>query len=154
MSALQIHPFLTNKPNFRKSQVNVNKVLTADYEKWTLGQLGKTNPIQTQYKPNSKPIQTQLKPKQTQFKPKRTQFQCSIMLNCAIYKANTSTGPGNWRESADTYCDRENTLEKYSGMAMIVHNVACTTFRPKGNSNSRSKYAFEVETIQFGGKQL
>jgi BASS family bile acid:Na+ symporter len=36
---------------------------------WTLGGVGKTNPIQTQYKPNSKPIQSQLKPKQTQFKP-------------------------------------------------------------------------------------
>jgi hypothetical protein len=57
--------------------------------KWTLGQLGKTNPIQTQFKPNtnpkqtqnkpnSNPIQTQYKPKtnpiQTQYKPKQTQF--------------------------------------------------------------------------------
>jgi hypothetical protein len=32
---------------------------------WTLGQLGKTNPIQTQYKPN----QTQLKPKKCKNKP-------------------------------------------------------------------------------------
>jgi len=30
--------------------------------KWTLGQVGKTNPIQTQFKANSKPIQTQYKP--------------------------------------------------------------------------------------------
>jgi hypothetical protein len=35
--------------------------------KWTLGQLGKTKPIQTQYKPNSKPI----KAKQTQFQSQK-----------------------------------------------------------------------------------
>ncbi len=84
-------------------------------------------PKQTQFKPK----QTQFKPKQTQFKPKQTKFQCSI-----------------------TYYDRENTLVKCCEMAMIVHNVASTTFWPKGNRNSRSKYAFEVETIYFGGKPL
>jgi hypothetical protein len=57
-SALQIGPFCTNKPNFRKSQMNVSDFITTDYEKRTLGRVGKTNPIQTQYKPN----QTQLKP--------------------------------------------------------------------------------------------
>ena len=49
MSALQIKLFMQNKPNFRKSQMNVNKVLTKDYEKRTLGERGKnepkTNPI-------------------------------------------------------------------------------------------------------------
>jgi hypothetical protein len=30
---------------------------------------------QTQFKPNTKPIQTQSKPKQTQYKAKQTQFQ-------------------------------------------------------------------------------
>jgi len=39
---------MQNKANFRKSQMNVNKVLTRDYEKKTLGQRGKkqsqTNP--------------------------------------------------------------------------------------------------------------
>jgi hypothetical protein len=60
---------MQNKPNFRKSQMNVNKVLTKDYEKRTLGERGKTNPIQTQ----SKPIQSQLKPIKCQNKPKQTQ---------------------------------------------------------------------------------
>jgi len=63
---LQIRLFMQNKPNFRKSQVNVNKVLTKYYENWTLGQRGKnkpnSNPIQTQFKPNSNPIQTQTNP--------------------------------------------------------------------------------------------
>ena len=68
MSPLQINFFMQNKAKFRKSQMNVNKVLTKDYEKRTLGERGKN-------KPNSNPIQTQSKPKQTQYKPKQTQFQ-------------------------------------------------------------------------------
>jgi hypothetical protein len=39
---------MQNKPNFRKSQMNVTKVLTKDYEKRTLGQAGK----QSQFKAN------------------------------------------------------------------------------------------------------
>jgi len=69
--ALQIHPFLTNKANFRKSQMNVTDLLTMDYEKkdtWSGGKnKPKTNPIQSQYKPNTNPIQSQYKPKQSQF---------------------------------------------------------------------------------------
>ncbi len=45
---------MQNKPNFRKSQMNVSSVLTTDYENksnWTLGQ----------NKPNSNPIKPNLK---------------------------------------------------------------------------------------------
>jgi len=79
-SALQIRLFMQNKPNFRKSQMNVNKVLTKDYENVTLGKRGKN-------KPNSKPIQTQsnpikanIMPKQTQYKAKQSQFHRQKML--------------------------------------------------------------------------
>jgi hypothetical protein len=51
--------------------MNVNKVLTKDYEKWTLGHVGKTNPIQSQFKPK----QTQLKPKKCQNKPNSKPIQ-------------------------------------------------------------------------------
>jgi len=51
--ALQIHPFLQNKANFRKSQMNVTKVLTKEYENGTLGKRGKN-------KPNSNPIKANL----------------------------------------------------------------------------------------------
>jgi len=48
-SPLQIRPFMQNEPNSRKSQMNVNNLLTRDYEKRTLGERGKnepkTNPI-------------------------------------------------------------------------------------------------------------
>ncbi|MHC4653786.1 MAG: hypothetical protein ACYTDW_17260 [Planctomycetota bacterium] len=76
--SLQIGPFCSNKPNFRKSQMYVNKVITTDYEKRTLGQAGKTNPIQSQSNPiqsQSNPIKANKKPKQTQYKPKQSQFQ-------------------------------------------------------------------------------
>jgi len=63
--------FMQNKPNFRKSQMNVTDLLRMDYEKkdtWSGGK-NKPNskPIQSQFKPNSNPIQTQYKPKQSQF---------------------------------------------------------------------------------------
>jgi len=58
MSALQIRLFMQNKANFRKSQMNVNKVLTTDYvqmDTWSIRKnKAKTNPKQTQTKPNSK----------------------------------------------------------------------------------------------------
>jgi len=80
--SLQIAPFLTNKPNFRKSQMNVNNLITMDYEKKDTWSSGKnkpnTKPIQTQYKPNSKPIQTQFKPKQTQFRRKKMLLYLTI----------------------------------------------------------------------------
>jgi len=47
---------MQNKPKLQRSQMNVNKVLTKDYEKKTLGERGKnkpkTNPKQTQTNPN------------------------------------------------------------------------------------------------------
>ncbi|KPJ62407.1 hypothetical protein AMJ44_15640 [candidate division WOR-1 bacterium DG_54_3] len=54
-SALQIHLFMQNK--------------AANMKKWTLGQVGKTKPIQTQFKANTKPIQTQFKPNTNPNKP-------------------------------------------------------------------------------------
>ncbi len=65
---------MQNKPNFRKSQMNVNKVLTKDYEKRTLGERGKNKPNSNPIKANTKPIKANKMPKQTQFKPNQTQF--------------------------------------------------------------------------------
>ncbi|MGB2809358.1 MAG: hypothetical protein WBC22_16570 [Sedimentisphaerales bacterium] len=58
--------FMQNKANFRKVKLNVNKVLTKDYEKMDTWWSGKN-------KPNSNPIQTQYKPNQTQLKPIKCQ---------------------------------------------------------------------------------
>jgi len=69
--ALQIHLFLTNKANFQKSQVNVTVFITRNYgqmDTWSSEKnKANSNPIQTQFKANTKPKQTQFKPKQTQF---------------------------------------------------------------------------------------
>ena len=44
-----------NKPNLLEAQMNANKVLTKNYEEYRPPTPPKTNPIQTQYKPNSNP---------------------------------------------------------------------------------------------------
>jgi hypothetical protein len=86
MSALQISLFCSNKPNFRKSEMNVNKVLTKDYDKMDTWSIGKnkpnSNPIQTQFKPNSNPIKAKTNPKQTQTKP-ISDYPCIFQL--AVY---------------------------------------------------------------------
>ncbi|MHC4735984.1 MAG: hypothetical protein ACYTDW_16230, partial [Planctomycetota bacterium] len=90
--SLQIAPFCSNKPNFRKSQMNVNKVLTTDYEQLDTWSSGKNKPNSNPIQSQTNPIKANKTPKQTQYKAKQTQFQCSKMLNSAIYTANTSTG--------------------------------------------------------------
>ena len=47
---------MQNKPNFRKTKMNLNSYLTKDYENERLHWTGKTKPIQTQYKANTNPI--------------------------------------------------------------------------------------------------
>ena len=64
-SSLQISSFMQNKPNFLDALMNVNSLITVDYEKKTLGERGKTKPIQSQLKP----IKANIMPKQSQFKP-------------------------------------------------------------------------------------
>jgi hypothetical protein len=45
---------MQNEPNFRKAKMNVNNVLTKDYEEKTLGEHGKnepkTNPIKANFR--------------------------------------------------------------------------------------------------------
>ena len=63
----KIKLFLQNEPNFRKSQMNLTALLTREYvqmDTWSIGKnKPKTNPIQSQYKANSKPKQSQNKAK-------------------------------------------------------------------------------------------
>ncbi len=79
VSALQINLFMQNKANFRKSQMNVNELLTRDYEKRTLGEHGKNEPKTNPIKANKMPKQTQLKPNLSRRslwrRRKQTQFQ-------------------------------------------------------------------------------
>jgi len=85
-SALQISPFMQNKANFRKSQINISTFITKSYEQLTMNNELKnkanSNPIQTQYKANSNPKQTQNKPNT---KPIKSNFKgkkrCRTLLN-------------------------------------------------------------------------
>ncbi len=52
----QFEAIMQNKPNFRKTKMNLNSYLTTDYENERLADTGKTNPIQTQYKAKTNPI--------------------------------------------------------------------------------------------------
>jgi hypothetical protein len=82
-SSLQNNLFMQNKANYRKVKLNVNKVLTKDYDQMDTWSIRKTKPIQSQLKPikaNSKPIKANIMPKQTQFKPKQTQFLPAISV--------------------------------------------------------------------------
>ena len=102
---------MQNKANFPKSQMNVNKVLTREYEKkdtwWSGKKQSQTNPNKAnlqkaqmnvtklltkdyenklnwalyENKANSNPIKANKMPKQTQFKPKQTQFQTKCTLS-------------------------------------------------------------------------
>jgi hypothetical protein len=64
---------MQNKPNFRKSQMNISDYITREYEKkdtWLAGKnKANSNPIQSQ----SNPIKANKMPKQTQYKAKQTQ---------------------------------------------------------------------------------
>jgi hypothetical protein len=89
MSPLQIRLFMQNKANFRKSQMNVNNVLTKDYDKMDTWSSGKTKPIKANSKPikaNPKPIKANKMPKQTQFKPNLSRRSLWRRRNKAKFK--------------------------------------------------------------------
>ena len=69
--------------------MNVNNVLTKDYENicdWTLGENEpKTNPI----KANSNPIKANKMPKQTQYKANQTQFHNRLNREMSVYGKNS-----------------------------------------------------------------
>ena len=68
MSALQIQLFMQNKAKFQKVKLSVTIEMKKDYDQmdtWSIRKnKPKTNPIQSQYKPNTNPIlQYRLPPK-------------------------------------------------------------------------------------------
>ena len=66
---LQISPFLPNKPNFRKAEIDASSVFTKDYENLWLFKSLKNKPNSNPNKANLRLIQIHSKPKQSQFKP-------------------------------------------------------------------------------------
>ncbi|MHC4889941.1 MAG: hypothetical protein ACYTEO_10825, partial [Planctomycetota bacterium] len=68
---LQIAPFMQNKPNFRKSQMNVSIFSQKAYENISDWTLGKNKPNQSQLSQRD----TQYAIRDTKYKPNQTQFQ-------------------------------------------------------------------------------
>jgi hypothetical protein len=52
----QFESIMQNKPNFRKTKMNLNSYLTKDYENKRLCICGQNKPNQSQYKANTNPI--------------------------------------------------------------------------------------------------
>jgi hypothetical protein len=81
-SSLQIRLFMQNEPNFRKSQMNVNKVLTKDYDTKDTWSIGKNEPKTNPNEPKTNPIKAKTNPIQTQSKP-ISDYPCIFEL--AVY---------------------------------------------------------------------
>ena len=78
---------MQNKPNLRNDKMNTTLDMTSIYMILSAGSGQKTKPIQTQFKANSNPIQTQLKPKQTQNKANsNTILKIRILSNVNLGK--------------------------------------------------------------------
>ena len=99
VSALQIHLFMQNEPKFRKSQMNVTKVLTREYDLMDTWSIGKNEP-------KTNPKRTQNEPKRTQTNPNKAKFEKAKMnvtkvltkdyekkLNWAICENEPKTNP-------------------------------------------------------------
>ena len=82
---------MQNKAKFRKVKLNVNKVLTSDYEQMDTWSSGKKQSQTNPNKAKSNPIKANIMPKQTQFKPKQTQFQKQAMVSKAQPKKQIVT---------------------------------------------------------------
>jgi hypothetical protein len=81
--SLQIRLFIQNEPKFRKVKLNVNKVLTKDYEQMDTWWSGKNEP---KTNPN--------KAKQTQFQPKKCQNKANSNPTCrGVASGEAGTNP-------------------------------------------------------------
>jgi len=83
--SLQISPFMQNKANFPKSQMNVTNLLTTNYEQLTMNYVQKNKANTKPNKANTKPIQTQSNPispaHKTTYDIRHTQYEINSWLN-------------------------------------------------------------------------
>jgi len=104
----KINSFLQNKPNSPKSQINVNKVLTRDYENVHLTPRPKTNPI----KPNSKPISPKTKPISPETNPIKPNANSQIPTG----KLQRISKPGTNFEGKKMQFDKTNETRLISAL--------------------------------------
>jgi hypothetical protein len=130
MSALQIHLFMQNKPNFRKSQMNVSSLLTKDYDKkdtwWSGKNKPNSNPIQSQFKANTKPIKANSNPIQTQFQSQYMLLRLTISnsLKSLGYYADEIEAPNAYYRPAGKYPGRFNNY-KYVNLEKLKNLTNC-----------------------------
>ncbi len=96
MSALQIHLFMQNEPNFKKVKLSVTIEMKKDYEQMDTWSIRKNEPKTNPIEPKTNPILDNKTSIRTQFKPKQTQFQSKSMPNLKI-----NTRPNPFRCYAD-----------------------------------------------------
>ena len=76
--------FMRNEPNFRNAEMNVNKVLTKDYEDFLPRRTRKNEPKTNPIKAKTNPIQTQYGPETNPIKPNQSQFQRTKANYCHL----------------------------------------------------------------------
>jgi hypothetical protein len=93
--------------------MNINKVLTKDYEKRTLGVRGKNKPNTKPNKANLPSPSDETNPIQTQYKPNQTQFQTGPVRILVNYLSRSKMEFANRQENA------EFAVRKKNGPALI-----------------------------------
>jgi len=112
--------------------------------KWTLGQVGKTKPIQSQYKANTNPIQTQYKPNS---KPIQTQFKANTNPIRSQYKPNSNPIQTQFKTNSKPILRPcKSPPQQSSVIRPLSTNKAKKPFAAPANLPEMSK---EVETRSF-----
>jgi len=97
-------PFLTNKANFRKSQMNVTNLLTTNYEQLTMNYVQKN-------KPNTNPIKANLPDDQMNINKVLTK-DYENKSNCSLAENKPNTNPKRTQSKPIPYT--EQLVRKYS----------------------------------------
>jgi hypothetical protein len=112
---------MQNKAKFRKVNMNVNRVLTMNYEQLDTWSIRKKQSQTNPNKAKTNPILANKTLKQTQFKPKQTQFQ---MKNAVALNDKHSAG---CREVYDKHVDMHpfSVVFRYSNMYIYFFQLYC-----------------------------
>jgi hypothetical protein len=147
---------MQNKANFRKVKLNVNKVLTKNYDQKDTWSIRKTKPIQSQSKPikaNSKPIKANIMPKQSQFKPNRTQCLPATtfggLARPAVWRA---CPPSVWRIRANIMLPRMKINTRPNSLAHYTDKIQAPNACDRKKAGNRINSISDVDLLHFTGQ--
>ena len=137
---------MQNKPNFLRSQMNVNSLLTTDYENksdWTLGQ----------NKPNSNPIKANSNPIKANSKPiaERVKLMQSVYLE-RIKKKNTAKGYEKQSQNKPNSNPNKPNLVRRRRIPKGQNRLPKNPTTPKSPNCSRSTGQRNNHSYIFRGK--